>query len=1362
MSEIKRDGQFGLQDMLNMGRSLSDKELEMVGRDLTMRERFLQGRYKGEEAQREFDDLITKHGGRRFPAYLEQIIGWFASDDDIKIADQYRKQKDLERADAIKNYDPKNYAYQPEWVKKMVGREMAQDTQAEVSYGQFMQNKQTELAVLAMDPIRAKLEIAAFETLNEALEGDKFMLDGISANKREVKIRNLALTKVWQEMGNELNQRWITAEKAQFDALRISWETFKRGMIDQRTHTAEFQQANLAYQKASFPGNQRRLQRERDLIKGPGYLQARAQQKRQFDEDAIGKGFSGKERGTHVTDSLYNFDLTKARELRKTVQTQAEKFKEAADQYKLYFKQGLFDDDARTNLDIYTKLLKKLGMSYNELTDAQKKNFQASIESASQHGFEGSEGTLALPEIENNALKRLENLREEEKLLSSLNKHEKAIKKQQDDYIGKSIEKGRTFNAGDIDDINKGIDSDYYRREGDKAAEALSNTLEQKVGHLRRMAEESAKYTDDMRDNAIKKLNEEIDTFDKYLERLEKANKLIGETDLQKKRREAFKEAVKLNEGPLASPEATALDNLVDSAHYDPLGLAAAEKQKSLSQQLSDQIDEVTKLAKKSKYFTDDMRDNAIKKLNEEIDTFDKYLERLEKANKLIGETDLQKKRREAFKEAVKLNEGPLASPEATALDNLVDSAHYDPLGLAAAEKQKSLSQQLSDQIDEVTKLAKKSKYFTDDMRDNAIKKLNEEIDTFDKYLERLEKANKLIGETDLQKKRREAFKEAVKLNEGPLASPEATALDNLVDSAHYDPLGLAAAEKQKSLSQQLSDQIDEVTKLAKKSKYFTDDMRDNAIKKLNEEIDTFDKYLERLEKANKLIGETDLQKKRREAFKEAVKLNEGPLASPEATALDNLVDSAHYDPLGLAAAEKQKSLSQQLSDQIDEVTKLARKSEDFTDAMRDRSIKKLEKETVLYDEYLNQLDRAHKLIGETDLQRTIREGMAAAVVSNDGAPLPPIEQNRVERRLRRNYFAEKEPQQSISDYISDLEKVNDAIGKNTLVHKVRRAELEASNKAKQTYKDLSQTDSDTIKGLARDEVYKTEGQAVTSQYLSDAQKINAELERLNLLRNRNAISEETFRQAAMRTYDQYGLILDNIDSARAKIYGAIERSSTQLTEALVEGALTGELSFQKFADSIVREMLRIAIQAQIVKPLMDAVFGFFGGFGFSQSTASSGAGQSIRGAKDGGFINAQRFMEGGHVRGAGGSREDKVLARLSNGEFVINAESTRRYRGLLEEINDNSYASGGYVGGSTSGSASGTRGGNKVNINVYNNASGVEAEATTEENSEGGLDVSIMINQITSKIASDTARGKGLAPVLQKRYSLNPAAGMR
>lgn len=57
-------------------------------------------------------------------------------------------------------------------------------------------------------------------------------------------------------------------------------------------------------------------------------------------------------------------------------------------------------------------------------------------------------------------------------------------------------------------------------------------------------------------------------------------------------------------------------------------------------------------------------------------------------------------------------------------------------------------------------------------------------------------------------------------------------------------------------------------------------------------------------------------------------------------------------------------------------------------------------------------------------------------------------------------------------------------------------------------------------------------------------------------------------------------------------------------------------------------------------------------------------------------------YADGGWVHGPGGPREDRVLARLSPREFVVNADSASRHGPLLEAINANRFADGGWASG--------------------------------------------------------------------------------
>jgi hypothetical protein len=64
-------------------------------------------------------------------------------------------------------------------------------------------------------------------------------------------------------------------------------------------------------------------------------------------------------------------------------------------------------------------------------------------------------------------------------------------------------------------------------------------------------------------------------------------------------------------------------------------------------------------------------------------------------------------------------------------------------------------------------------------------------------------------------------------------------------------------------------------------------------------------------------------------------------------------------------------------------------------------------------------------------------------------------------------------------------------------------------------------------------------------------------------------------------------------------------------------------------------------------------------------------------------------FADGGHIQGPGTGRSDSILARVSNGEYIVNAQATSQYLPFLNAINGNNsslsnmfqrYANGGMV----------------------------------------------------------------------------------
>ncbi|MEH2542809.1 hypothetical protein [Bradyrhizobium sp. AZCC 1699] len=136
----------------------------------------------------------------------------------------------------------------------------------------------------------------------------------------------------------------------------------------------------------------------------------------------------------------------------------------------------------------------------------------------------------------------------------------------------------------------------------------------------------------------------------------------------------------------------------------------------------------------------------------------------------------------------------------------------------------------------------------------------------------------------------------------------------------------------------------------------------------------------------------------------------------------------------------------------------------------------------------------------------------------------------------------------------------------------------------------------------------------------------------------------------------------DALSSVGRTASGAL---TTGLTDILDGSKSVGD-SFRDMSKIIVRAIEEMIVKLLIVQPLMRGLSGGLGGLGFA----------------DGGII--PKFADGGTVTGPGGPRDDRVLARLSPGEFVVNAGAAARNLPLLQAINSDRlprFADGGAVG---------------------------------------------------------------------------------
>ncbi len=171
----------------------------------------------------------------------------------------------------------------------------------------------------------------------------------------------------------------------------------------------------------------------------------------------------------------------------------------------------------------------------------------------------------------------------------------------------------------------------------------------------------------------------------------------------------------------------------------------------------------------------------------------------------------------------------------------------------------------------------------------------------------------------------------------------------------------------------------------------------------------------------------------------------------------------------------------------------------------------------------------------------------------------------------------------------------------------------------------------------------------------------------------------------------------------------------------------------------LVASLAKAALQAALLGE--GPLAGLFG------TKGASGSIGGLFGLLFGGGVKA---ATGGYISGPGTGRSDSIPARLSNGEYVINARATKQNRALLDAINSGkvpAFADGGLVGRAPSIPAmSRASGGTQI---VVNNTVSDQVQATPQRSNDGSIQ--IMIEAIKGDIANDLVHGKGAVGTAMK-----------
>ena len=296
----------------------------------------------------------------------------------------------------------------------------------------------------------------------------------------------------------------------------------------------------------------------------------------------------------------------------------------------------------------------------------------------------------------------------------------------------------------------------------------------------------------------------------------------------------------------------------------------------------------------------------------------------------------------------------------------------------------------------------------------------------------------------------------------------------------------------------------------------------------------------------------------------------------------------------------------------------------------------------------------------------------------------------------------------------------------------------------------------------------KDKGRALTESLRTAQEAYKAEIADLNRLLDEGAITQETFARASEEAYARMlnasrewsdGVTralrdyADEAGNAAKQLEQVTTRSLKAGEDAFVQWAKTGKFNAADLFNTIAEEAMRAAIRMSVIKPFsgfLENVFSTIGANLFSGgSSAPVGdfpAAGPVMVAHTGGvigmdtlasrsvnpamFASAPRFHGGGVVGG-----EVPIIAK--RGETVFTAGQMRML-----------------------GSELGQKPEVKVVVNVDNRAPGTEATVQSRRDANGNLGLDIVVEKVEGKLARNIGRGEGLAPTLERRYGLNPAAG--
>lgn len=242
---------------------------------------------------------------------------------------------------------------------------------------------------------------------------------------------------------------------------------------------------------------------------------------------------------------------------------------------------------------------------------------------------------------------------------------------------------------------------------------------------------------------------------------------------------------------------------------------------------------------------------------------------------------------------------------------------------------------------------------------------------------------------------------------------------------------------------------------------------------------------------------------------------------------------------------------------------------------------------------------------------------------------------------------------------------------------------------------------------------------------------------------------QRSFEYGWTKAFQRYE---DESTNAAKKAEQVFTSTTSAMTDALAQFATTGKLNFGNMAQSIIANIIRIKIEAQMASVVNGAgnwLSGLFGSVGASP-------------APTGGATPGVDFLGSGLRKNAlGGVYSSPSLSAYSGGVYDSpQVFAFAKGAGVFAEAGPEAIMplkrdAAGRLGVSADG-----MGGSGVVINIHNNASGTQATATTRQDAGGKTIIDVMVETVKGALGADIAKGGDFAGLLEGQYGLNRSAG--